>query len=499
MTFRKGDSTFNTLRKLFVQQAVLAGAGIGTKANTTAGVIEALQACDVCLYDALCPHELLDYLPQKAESVYVGKRKGEHSYKQDEICEILIDYVRKGKKVVRLKGGDPGVFGRLAEETDILDEYELAYTVLPGISSLAVATTATGLLLTRRGINRGFTVSTPRKSGSGQLEWFKPEERQDFTQVFFMGASEVAAISEKLIAEGHPADLPIAIVYNAGTPERMIVSGCLHDIASKIPNKTMPGIILAGKTADQKFLFSNHGILADQRIMFAGSHALANKAERAISNLGGIPIITPMLKLESKHNIDIDKILDTDYLVVPSPSCAKLLLEQSFDLRRLPKLAVCGSGTASVFQQAGIIPEVCAENNYGAAGLVEALAEVLTGNEKITRLCSDIATSKLSNALGKIAEEVESIELYTNKTIKYDSIEKCEWIMFTSPSSVQGFVDNFSAKALSGVQICAIGDPTYDKLKEFDITAIKPETATVETMVFTIAAKQLEHQLRIIK
>ncbi len=499
VTFRKGDPVFTVLRRLFVKPAVLAGAGIGSKANTTLGVIEALQSCDICLYDALCPHDLLDYLPDSATAVYVGKRQGEHSFKQSDICGMLVDYSRKNKKLVRLKGGDPGIFGRLAEETDIFDEFELPYTVLPGISSLNMATTATGLLLTRRGVNRGFTVATPRKSGSRALEWFTDEEFKDFTRVYFMGASEVEAISTNLLASGYTADLPVSVVYNAGSPDCQIISGSLWDIAAQLPETTMPGIILIGKAADAKFLYSNHGLLAGQRVMFAGSRNLTDKAEHAIGNFGGTALSMPMLELELQPDIEINRILDTDYLIVPSPSCAGLLLDllnkKRIDLRRLPKLAVCGSGTAGIFEQKGIIPEEQAEKYFGAIGLIEALKKVLTGNERITRLCSDKAAATLSEAFAGMIE----IEFYTNRPVHYDVMPECDWVMFTSPSSVEAFIDNFSVTPLSKLQVCAIGEPTRKKLEEYEITAIRPETATVEAMVEMIAIKQLDKQLRMIK
>jgi uroporphyrinogen III methyltransferase/synthase len=498
VTFRKGDNTFCQLRKLFVKRAVLAGAGVGSKNNVTNGVVEALKDCDVCMYDALCPHDLLDFLPDSAEAIYVGKRKGEHSIKQDEICALLVDYIRKGKKVVRLKGGDPGVFGRLAEETEVLDEYELPYTVMPGISSLAVATTGTGLLLTRRGINRGFTVATPRKQASAELEWFRADEYMDFTRVFLMGASEVESIASNLVREGHSKDTPVSIVYNAGYPEQLIVTGTLGDIKDKLPQGNMPGIILAGHTADKKFLFKNNGALAGKRILFTGSELLAEKAEKAICSFGGIPVIKPMIELKLEPDVDIEAVLNTDILVVPSPSCAKLLLEAmkrlELDIRRLSGLAVCGSGTADVFKQGGIIPDICAGKEFGAAGLIEVLNRELTGNEKVVRLCSDKASFKLSEAIG--TDNVVNVRFYTNSVIRYDRLPEFDAVMFSSPSSVKAFIDNFSVEALSSALVCAIGEPTSNELKNKGIEAVLPQEATVEAMVFAVAAEYTRQQLR---
>jgi len=191
LVFKQGNPIFVNIRKLFIKPLIFAGAGIGTKDNTTLGVIEALKRCDVCLYDALAPQELLEYLSPDAERIYVGKREGMHSVTQDKITQMLIEYSRRGRMVVRLKGGDPGMFGRLAEEVFALDNLELSNKVLPGVSALNVATTGSGLLLTRRDVSRGFTVFTPRIAGSRSVEWLSKNEKKSLPQVLFMGVSEL--------------------------------------------------------------------------------------------------------------------------------------------------------------------------------------------------------------------------------------------------------------------------------------------------------------------
>jgi uroporphyrinogen III methyltransferase/synthase len=492
MVFKKGNPAFTLLRKLFVKTVVFAGAGVGTKENTTLGTIEALENCDACFYDALCPQDLLDYLPPNAEKIYVGKRKGKHSYSQSDICDMLIDYSIKGKKTVRLKGGDPGMYGRLAEEITALDQFELPYRVLPGVSSLTAATTSTGLLLTRRGIARGFTVSTPCKSGSSDIEWFSLEEKKLFPQVFFMGISELEKITANLLADGYPPELPAAVVLNAGYPDCEIINGTINDIKNQLPKTSKPGIIIVGENADKQFLFHGNGLLNGMRILFTGSENLCSKAIMEIHSLGGIPICMPMIKLEKIIEIN-EQIRSADWLIVNSPSCAKLLIDSKLDLRRLPKIAVCGIETAAVFNKNNIFPEICPEDNFGTEGLYKTLIKEIKSSDKIIRLCSSSSNSTLTQKLKETAPCTEDIIFYRNIPVSYDSFPAYDAIMFTSPSTVEAF----PVSELKNKKICAIGTPTEKKLKELvpEQNIIKGLEANIADMVFALAVDSVINKL----
>lgn len=488
LVFKKDNPAFALLRKLFVKTVVFAGAGIGTKENTTLGTIEAVQNCDVCFYDALCPQELLEYLPVGAERIYVGKRKGEHSYSQQEICDMLVNAAKKGKRVVRLKGGDPGMFGRLAEEVEALDTFELPHRVLPGVSSLAAATTATGLLLTRRGMSRGFSVATPRKAGSSTIEWISDKEKKSFAQVFFMGVSELKTITDHLLSDGYSPELPVSVVFNSGYPDCMVISGTIENIAEKLPKTSMPGIIIAGNVADSRFLYKEHGVLSGMRILFTGSEALKDKAVRTIRDFGGIPICMPMIKLERTAGLG-EKICKADWFIVNSPSCAKLLLESGVDLRKLPKVAVCGRGTAEIFEKYNIYPDLCPEQDFGTDGLYKTLVGEIKSSDKIIRLCSDNSKSGLTEKLKKIAPDTEDIIFYRNTPVDCDSLPEFDAVLFTSPSTVKAFPKS----ALEGKKICVIGKPTEKELTEYDV--IEGVEASISDMLLALAADVVNDSL----
>ena len=498
VTFKKGGGTFNLIRKLFLKPVLLAGAGPGCADNVTLRVINALRACDICLYDALCPVELLDYMPQTAERLFVGKRKGEHSHSQEEICELIAFYARKGKSVVRLKGGDPGIFGRLAEEIDIMDKFQLPFKVLPGVSSLTAASSATGLLLTRRGLSRGFTVATPRKSGSGKIEWFSEGELKSFPQVYFMGADDINEISVNLRKNAYPGTLPVAVVYNAGSRSPAIVCGTLDEIAGNpnVKNNSSPGIVIVGKNADSLFLYSNYGALGGMKVLFTGSGRLNMEAERSIEMFGAEAIFLPMIKLSLPSGIQmhLEYILKFDWLIVPSPSCAVLLMElmekTCTDIRKLPRIAICGLGTATVFRENHIYPDLCVEEKFGQEGLVSALKKRLKAGEKIIKLCSDKALSRTGNRMRDAFPELEEFHFYNNTPLSYSAMPDFDAVLFTSPSAVDAFIKSFTVGVLRGKTAVSIGEPTFKSLGGASgyFNSLVSYEATVSSMISTLAS-----------
>jgi hydroxymethylbilane synthase len=503
VTFRKGDSRFNQLRKLFVKPVIFAGAGAGTMDNVTLGTINALKHCDICFYDAICPAGLLELLPANAEKVDVGKRKGRHAFSQQDISRKLVDAARRGLNAVRLKGGDPGIFGHLAEETCLLDEYELPYRALPGVSSLNAATTSSGLLLTRRGLSRGFTAAAPRKSGSEKIEWFSAVEQQAFPKVFFMAASGISEVMEALQAEEYPVSLPVSVVFDAGGDEELIISGALADIAAKVPDCSLPGIVIAGAAADGKFLFPKHGALGGMRVLFAGSAALSEKAKTAILNFDGRPALRPMIELIPAANAPeaLAKAAGADWLIVTSPSAAQILLDAArlvkFDLRQLPSLAVCGPGTAEKFISHGIYPEVCASENFGTQGLLDALQGKIRREHTVLRLRSGLAGEKLNEQLRAMAAAVTDFVLYANQPAHCDKLPPFDAALFTSVSSATAFFESFAPSTLENKIICAIGNPAASKLKELlpGAEIVQGSEATVESMIYALAVKQISSKL----
>jgi uroporphyrin-III C-methyltransferase len=263
--FRRRHPVFTALRGLHVRPVFFVGAGTGDDACTIAGV-RRLQRCDVCLHDALIDPDILSYVRPGARLVDVGKLCGKHRYSQEIITRLIVDEARRGLRVVRLKGGDPGIFGRLAEEVEALEELRLPYRVIPGVSSLNAATTGTGILLTRRGTNRGFCVMTPRRRGGGTGA-VGAAARCRQPVAFFMAARLVTQLANELLTDGWPPKTPAAIVFHAGSDREHIVTGTLDSFrqAGQVPNYTHAGLVLVGLNAARRHVGA-WGPLGGQRI-----------------------------------------------------------------------------------------------------------------------------------------------------------------------------------------------------------------------------------------
>ncbi len=291
LLFRCGDVVMPVIRNLLLPPVIFAGAGIGGVDNVTLGVVNALKDCDVCIYDALIPDGIIDFLSDTAEKIFVGKRSGQHYKKQQEINQILLDLGKSGKKIVRLKGGDPSVFGRLAEEVEILQQAGLSFRVLPGITTLNVAAASSGLLPSRRGVNRGFTVSTPRRAGSHAFVPLSDKERKESFNVYYMAANLVPEIVTTMLDDGFPGDWPISLIYDAGNWDETVICGTLADITAKISRSDLqkrPALVVTGESAAAGYLFQTNAALEKMKIIVCGSARKSYlPAKRAIENFGG--------------------------------------------------------------------------------------------------------------------------------------------------------------------------------------------------------------------
>jgi uroporphyrin-III C-methyltransferase len=290
LLFRSGDPRWLRLRSLLVKPVVFAGAGPGSEETCTLGALAALQQCEVCLHDSLIDPSLLKYLPAGAQQINAGKSCGHHNASQDRINSWLADFARRGQRVVRLKSGDPGIFGRLAEETEALDNFHLPYRVIPGVSSLNAATTGTGMLLTRRGISRGFSVITPRKQNGG-IGSIAAKDRASLPLVFFMGILVIKEIVDQLVQDGLPAETPVAVVFDAGTNRETTARGCLADIAGKLADghSHHRGLVIVGSAAADGY-HDEWGALMDRRVLLDADLPALKQSIQEVRDFGGVPI-----------------------------------------------------------------------------------------------------------------------------------------------------------------------------------------------------------------
>jgi uroporphyrinogen III methyltransferase/synthase len=473
LTFRSGYERFVRLRSLFIKPVVFAGAGMNAGLCTQAGVA-ALRRADVCLYDALLDDALLAELPATARKIFVGKRSGQHSSTQDEICALLIRFARQGKRVVRLKGGDPGLYGRLAEEIDALDALQLPYRVIPGVSSLNTATTGTGLLLTRRGTADRFRVLTAKTADGGSGE----------TIAVFMGIQSLKETATRLLAEGYSPDLPVSVVFDAGGPQQQIISAPLSNIAEQVEPTDLPGLVLIGETAGQKFIYRAHGALRGKRVWLTCSRDVQPRAAQAVLDFGGVPVQQPLIELipEPAPNLE-----NYDWLILTSPSAVRCLMTQIKDLRGLPKILCCGDGTAAALRTFRIQADAMPAGEFNTEGVLRTAQEIIPADARILRLRSDRAGEKLSIELRKTFQQVDDVVICRNQPV-YCEMPGCDIVFFASVSAVESFAEQFGIEKLSGKEVVVIGARDAAALRRHGISnPVAPRRATVEDSVAALA------------
>lgn len=236
-------------------QVALVGAGPGDPELITRKGWRLLMAADVVVHDALVGDALLDELPSATRRIYVGKRKGQHAMPQAVICQLLLDLARQGLQVVRLKGGDPLVFGRLTEETTALTQAGIAWQIVPGITAAAGCAAQGGFSLTERGKAGRLRLVTAQSSDGRPLDW-ADLARQDETLVFYMGLALVETISHELQHHGLPADWPVLLVERGTLPDQRQVRCTLASMASvarqhdlQAPTLIFVGQVVAGAGA----------------------------------------------------------------------------------------------------------------------------------------------------------------------------------------------------------------------------------------------------------
>jgi uroporphyrin-III C-methyltransferase len=229
----------------------IVGAGPGADDLITLRGLRALRQAEVILYDALISADLLDQVDESAERIYVGKRCGRHSMKQEEITRLILAKAQEGKTVVRLKGGDPLIFGRGGEEALACAEAGVDFEIVPGVSAVLGGAGFAGIPLTHRGISSSVAFVTAHGARSGEspdLSWLNLAKTVD-TLVIFMGSTWLGRIADALIKSGLPESRPVAVISNATCESQMTVLGTLDTIAARVAEAGLetPMLIIVGE------------------------------------------------------------------------------------------------------------------------------------------------------------------------------------------------------------------------------------------------------------
>ena len=463
VVFRVGDARLMAMRAHFVKAVRFVSAGVGDAGLCTVRGLRDLEEADVVLHDALFDLSLVGQRTKdKGQRIDVGKRCGAHSMQQAEITRLICDEARKGRRVVRLKGGDAGLFGRLAEETDALTALQIPFVVRPGVSALVAATTGTGLLLTRRGESRGFTAYTPRSTGT------------ETPQVAFMATRMASEEARRLVREGWAKTTPCAFVFDAAGPREEVRTATLGTVRKILPAKEedRPGLFIVGRVAAHGG-WPHLGPLAGRRVLVTCSDAVQERAATAVEDRGGRPISWPLIELRATRAFD-EEVADYDAIVLTSPSAVRIFFANcTCDVRRLGAFYTCGAGTDAELRRRGIASDVLPAADFSAAGLVAEIKKLDLRGKRVLRLRSAKAGADVARALRRAGAEVDDVVLYANEACAPDgALPPFDDVFFASASAVKSFLARYGAKALRGKGVLVMGGPTRAALpKSFSAKA----------------------------
>lgn len=494
----------------------LVGAGPGDPGLFTLKAKEVLAEADVVVYDYLASKRLLDYAPDKAERIYVGKKGGCHVLEQGDINQLIIAKAREGKVVARLKGGDPFIFGRGGEEAEELVAAGLPFEIVPGITSAIAVPAYAGIPLTHRKYTTSVAFITghedPTKSESN-IAWDKISTGIG-TLVFFMGVKNLPHIVDNLISNGRSPDTPVAVIRWGTTAHQEKVIGNLANIVDLVTRKGLkpPAITVVGEVVGlhEKLSWFESKPLFGRRIVVTRTREQASELVERLEKLGAaceefptICIVPP----ESWEPLDdsIKRIKEFDWIVFTSVNGVSNFLGRlkalGLDLRSLNhcKIAAIGPKTAEVLENVYILPDYV-PSEYRAEGIIEGLKKAGVNGMKILIPRAETAREILPQKLAEAGAHVDIIPAY--RTVKPEARERdrlvklfknkeIDMITFTSSSTVSNFVDIMGRESinelLEGVVVVSIGPITVDTAREYGIsTDVMPERYTIAEMVSSI-------------
>jgi len=470
--------------------AYLVGAGPGDHGLLTARALELIASADVVLYDKLIPPDALEDARPDAQLIDVGKIGGGHQVPQEQTTALLVEHARAGHSVVRLKGGDPFVFGRGGEEAQACRFAGIPFEVVPGVTAGVAVPAYAGIPVTQRGVAPAVAFVT------GHEDPAKPETQIDWpalavfpgTLVFYMGVKQLPRISEQLIAAGRPAGQPAAIVQR-GTfgDQRAFVAtlATLPEIAVR-ESVRAPAITVVGDVAalgDELAWFADARPLAGVTVAVTRARAQASALAGRLRALGATAVEAPAIRIEPLP-ATLPDLAGFDLLCVTSPNGAARLLELARDARDLagPTIAAIGPGTARALRAGGIEADVVPPRSV-TESLVEALREVPVTRALIAR--AQDARDVLPDALRERGAEVEILPLYRTvaeplEPAARDGVLAADYVTFTSASSVRFFNEAVGGPRMlgsDGPRLLSIGPVTSAALKalglEPDVEALQ--------------------------
>lgn len=465
----------------------LVGAGPGDPGLMTARSLELIAAADTIFYDRLIPPGALDGARENAELVYVGKQPGVPSVPQEQIGERLIEAAHAGRSVVRLKGGDPFVFGRGGEEGEALREAGIEFEVVPGVTAGVAATAYAGIPVTHRDDASAVAFVTghedPEKDESA-LDW-EALARFPGTLVFYMGVKRLGENAAALIEAGRDAGEPAAAIERGTWPGQRTVEATLGTIAAAVAREEVkaPALIVVGEVAKRReqLTWLERRTLHGRRVVVNRARAQASGLARTLRELGAEVVELPAIRIEPRiDSEEVQKVAGAlgiyELVCLTSPNGVRLLFEAmenaGLDARALAGVTVAaiGPGTARALAERGVLADVVPER-FVAEGLIEALEDEEVAGARVLVARAAEARDVLPDALRERGAEVDVVPLYETvreepRAEEIEAAQSADYVTFTSSSTVTNLTAVLGDRFPTGARIVSIGPITSETVRD---------------------------------
>ena len=457
----------------------IVGAGPGDPGLMPARALELIATADAILYDRLIPPTALDGARPDAELVFVGKERGSDTFSQDEIERMLVQRALAGLHVVRLKGGDPFVFGRGAEEARAALRAGVPFEVVPGVTAGIAAPACAGIPVTHRELSSGVAFVT----GHGDHD--RPEHTLDWaavaafpgTLVLYMPVLQLARSTDALLNAGRPADEPAAIVERGTMPGQRCVTGTLETIARRAAEEGVrpPAVAIFGPVAALagELAWLAPGALSGRTVAVTRAREQAGELAARLRSLGATVVEAPAISIRPIEDVSLPELGDFDVVCCTSPNGARLLLERmadaGLDARALAgtRVAAVGPGTAAALSERGLRADVLARRSI-AEGLHEQLADIPLSRALIAGPAQ--SRPALRDGLRARGCDVVELALYETVAAPLDdraraALTRADYVTFTSSSTARFFVEA-GARLGENTRLVSIGPETTATMRQ---------------------------------
>ncbi len=489
----------------------LTGAGPGDEDLITKKAWNLLKEADVVVYDSLAPDSLLNIVRDDAELIYAGKRSSHHHLKQYETNDLLVHLARQGKKVVRLKGGDPFIFGRGGEEGQELREAGVEFEIVPGVSSSSAVPAYNGIPVTHRDHASSFHVITghegDHKNGCNVLD-YETLAKEEGTLIFLMGLKNLPNIVRELIRHGKDPQTPAAVLQEGTTARQKKAVACLKDIVkvSEEAGIKTPAITVVGDVVslNEELDWFGHRPLSGKRVLVTGSPSFVDKLSPLLKEEGAQAVSLSLIRTEAIGQEVLEKTIEKidsySWIVFTSANGVRIFFDQMKNLRKdirslgRCRFAVIGSGTKKALENIGIYSDFLPDS-YSSEDMAKALLPLLKKEDKVLLLRAQEASEVLPEALTKAGIPFENVAIYhTVRDYRKEEIlcriaKDADYITFASSSAVKAYVSMMEDVNEFKGKYVSIGPVTSKTMSEAGLnTDIAAGSYTAQGMVEAMIA-----------